>query len=106
MVKFDEKRALVEASLIRFFRKDFRPSIRAQMEPRSEEYDSWDDLVEKTIAAEAKASLQPFYYSCNIDNRCPKGNRPSHMTLLKPKLGQKSYGKSLEKAQTHQAQKS
>ena len=53
------------------------------MEPCSREYDSWDKLVKKTVAAEDKAILQPFYYSQNMDNCCPKGNRPSHTNLSK-----------------------
>ena len=53
------------------------------MEPRSQEYDDWDELVEKTVDVEAKANLQLSYYSCNIDNRCHKGNRPSHTILSK-----------------------
>ena len=53
------------------------------MEPRSQEYDSWNELVKKTIAIEAKANLQLSYYSCNMDNRCPKGNCPSHTILSK-----------------------
>ena len=51
------------------------------MEPRSQEYNSWDKLVEKTVAAKAKANLQPSYYSRDMDNHCPKGNRPSHTIL-------------------------
>ena len=53
------------------------------MEPSSQEYDSWDELVEKTVAAEVKANLQPSYYSQDMDNHCPKGNRPSHTNLSK-----------------------
>ena len=53
------------------------------MEPRSQEYNSWNELVKKTVAAEAKAHLQLFYYSRDIDNRCPKCNRPSHTNLSK-----------------------
>ena len=53
------------------------------MELRSQEYNSWDELIKKNVAAEAKAKLQPSYYSRDIDNRCLKGNRPSHMNLSK-----------------------
>ena len=51
------------------------------MKPRSQEYDRWDELVEKTVAAKAKANLQPFYYSRDIDNCYLKSNRPSHTIL-------------------------
>ena len=74
------------------------------MEPRSQEYDSWDELVEKTVAAEAKANLQPSYYSRDIDNRCPKGNRPSHTILSKHQSSCDDHSEK-EKPQNPQVQK-
>lgn len=53
------------------------------IEPRSQEYNSWNKLVKKTVIAEPKAYLQPFYYSCEIDNCCSKGNRSSYTILTK-----------------------
>lgn len=74
------------------------------MEPRSQEYDSQDNLVKKTVAIEAKTSLQSSYYNCDMDKYCPKSNYRSYTTLSKPQLGQKFCDKSLNKIQTHQAQ--
>ena len=74
------------------------------MKPRSQEYDSWDKLVEKTVTAKDKASLQPSYYSCNMDNHCLKGNRPGHTTLSKRQSGREPRNESSDKTQTHQAQ--
>ena len=74
------------------------------MEPRSQEYDSWDKLVKKTVAVEAKASLQPSYYSRNMDNCCPKGNYSSHTTLSKPQSAWEPCDEFSDKTQTHQAQ--
>ena len=91
LVEFDANGALVKSSLIRFFREGLKPLIRAQMEPRSQEYDNWDELVEKTVAAKAKANLQPSYYIRDIDNRCPKGNRPSHAILSKHQSGRDEH---------------
>lgn len=53
------------------------------MEQRGREHDSWDELVEKTIDAEAKASLQPPSMLRELDHRCPRGNRPAHTTVAK-----------------------
>ena len=83
LVQFDVDGALVKSNLIWLFREGLKPLIRAQMEPRSQEYDSWDKLVKKTVVAKVKANLQPSYYSRDIDNCCPKGSRPSHTNLSK-----------------------
>ena len=81
--EFDEEGAPEESNLIRFFRKSLRPSIKAQMEQRGREHDSWEELVEKAIDAEAKTSLQPPLILREMDQRCPRGNRPAHSTVAK-----------------------
>ena len=74
------------------------------MEPLSQEYNSWDKLVEKTVTAEAKANLQPSYYRRDMDNCWPKSNHPSHTILSKHQSGRNNHpGK--EKPQTLQVQK-
>lgn len=59
LVEFNADGAPDELYLICFFREGLQPSIKAQMEQRGRELDSWDQLVEKAIDAEAKAVLQP-----------------------------------------------
>ena len=81
--EFDEEGAPEESDLIRFFRKGLRPSIKAQMEQRGREHDSWEELVEKAIDAEAKASLQPPSILREMDQHCLCGNRPAHSTVAK-----------------------
>lgn len=69
--------------MIRFFREGLKPSIKAQMEQRGRELDSWKELVEKAIDAEAKAGRQPTSFVREIDQRCPWDNRPAHTTAAK-----------------------
>ena len=59
LLEFDTDGALEESDLIRFFREGLKPSVKAQIEQKGRELDSWEELVEKAIDAEAKASLQP-----------------------------------------------
>lgn len=59
LIEFDADGAPEKSDLIRSFREGPKPSIKAQMEQRGRELDSWDELVEKAINAEAKTSLQP-----------------------------------------------
>ncbi len=68
--------ALNEETLICYFREGLRPSIRAQLDNRGRDLDAWDEMVEKTVNAEAKASLQPPSGTRKIDSRCSKGYRP------------------------------
>ena len=63
--------------MIRCFRKDLRPSIQAQLDARGRNLDSWEEAVEKTVNAEAKALLQSPASTRNIDSRCPRGSRPA-----------------------------
>lgn len=65
--EFDDAGAPEEFYLIRFFREGLRPSIRAQMEQRGQELDSWAEIVEKAVDAEAKAGLQPASFIKEID---------------------------------------
>ena len=64
------------------------------MKPQSQKYNSWDKLVIKTVAIEAKAYLKLFYYSRNMDNSCLKDNSPSYIILLQP---QKNCDEFLDK---------
>ena len=77
LLEFDDAGAPGESYLIRFFREGLRPSIRAQMEQRGRELDSWTEIVEKAVDAEAQASLQPTSYIKEMDQRCLRGNRPN-----------------------------
>lgn len=77
LLEFDDAGAPEEFYLIRFFREGLKPSIRAQMEQRGRELDSWTEIVEKSVDAEAKASLLPTSFLRKIDQRVPRGHRPN-----------------------------
>ena len=83
LIEFDADGAPEDSALIRYFREGLKPSVKAQMEQRGREKDSWEELVEKAIDAEAKASLQPPSFLREMDQRCPRGNRPAHITMAK-----------------------
>ena len=56
--EFDPTATLKEKIMIRCFLEGLRSSIWAQLDVRSWELDSWEEAVEKTVNAEAKALLQ------------------------------------------------
>lgn len=51
LIEFDADGAPEASDMIRFFREDLKPSIKAQMEQRGRELKCWDELVEKAIEA-------------------------------------------------------
>ena len=53
--------------MIRYFWEGLRPLVRVEMEQRGRELDSFEELVEKAVDAEAKAALRTRFYACKTD---------------------------------------
>ena len=70
LIEFDPEYASEEDTMIWYFREGLRPSVRVKMEQRGQELNSFKELVEKAVDAEAKAALQPRFYACKIDQYC------------------------------------
>ena len=51
------------------------------MEHCGRELDSWVELLEKAISAEAKAGPWPASNLREIDDRCPIGTGPAHTAV-------------------------
>ena len=64
-------------TIIRYFREGLWPSIRAQLDVKNRELDSWDEVVDKTVDAKAKVSLQAPSETREMDSWCPQGQRPT-----------------------------
>ena len=77
LIEFDSEWAPEEGTMIWYFREGLRPSIRVEMEQRGRELDSFEELVEKAVDAEAKAALRPRSYARETDQHCLQGSRPS-----------------------------
>ena len=77
LIEFDPECAPEEGTMIRYFREGLRPSVRVEMEQRGRELDSFEELVEKTVDAKAKAALRPRSYVRKTDQHCLWGSRPS-----------------------------
>lgn len=56
-MKFDIDGALEESDFIKIFKKDLKLSIKSQTEQRSWELDTWEEIIEKIVKFEAKASF-------------------------------------------------
>ena len=75
--EFDPAAAPNEEIMFQYFREGLRLSIRAQLDARGRDLDSWEEAVEKAVNAEAKAMLQSSASTRDMDSRCPRGNRPA-----------------------------
>ena len=73
--KFDPNATLNEEIMIRHFWEGLKPSVWAQLDTRGRNQDSWEEAVEKTVNAKAKTLLQSSSSICDMDSRCPQGNR-------------------------------
>ena len=66
--KFDFVAAPNKDTMIWYFQEGLRSSIRAQLDIRDRDLDSWDEVVDKTVDAKAKASLQAPSGTREIDS--------------------------------------
>ena len=77
LIEFDPDFTLEENTMIWYFRKGIRPSVRVQIEQRSQELNNFKKMVEKTVNAKAKAALWPRSYARNINQFHFQGSQPS-----------------------------
>ena len=77
LIVFDSEWAPAEGTMIWYFREGLRPSVRVKMEQRGRELDSFKELVEKAVDAEAKAALWPRSYARETDQHCLRGSQRS-----------------------------
>ena len=63
--------------MIQYFWEGLRPSVQVEMEQRGWALDSFEEIVEKTVDAKAKAALRPRSYARDTNQYCFRGSRPS-----------------------------
>ena len=63
--------------MIWYFRKNLRPFIRAQLDIRDWDLNFWDEVVDKTVDVEAKASFQALSGTKEMDSRYSRGQQPT-----------------------------
>ena len=62
--------------MIRYFREGLKLSIRAEIDKRGRELDSFGELVNKAKDAEARAALRPHAYARDTDQYYLRRNQP------------------------------
>ena len=62
--------------MIRYFLEGLRHFIRAQLDIWGRDLDSWEEVVEKAVNAEAKVMLLSSSSTRDMDSKCLQMNRP------------------------------
>ena len=70
-------------TMICYFREGLKPSIKVEIEQQDRESMDFEEIVQRTVNAEAKADLRSSIMVRESDARCPRGYYPSHNTSLK-----------------------
>ena len=73
----------MEVTMVRYFEKGLKPSIKAEMDQDDSQLINYEELVVKAMRAEAKAGLGLSSYLWEIDQNCLRGNWPAHTTAHK-----------------------
>ena len=77
LIRFDPDCALEESTMIWYFREGLRLSMQVEMKQRGQELNSFEEIVQKTVDAKAKAALRPRSYICNTNQYYLRGSRLS-----------------------------
>ena len=80
LLEYDPVGAPTEPTMLRYFREGLKPSILAELEHRDLELESFNQMVKKAVDAEAKSALRPCSSTKEMDQHCPRGNRPANST--------------------------
>lgn len=62
MIKFDLAVISTEFTIVKYFQKGLKSSIKAKMNQDATHLNNYEELVAKTVKAKAKASLQLSSY--------------------------------------------
>lgn len=69
--------------MIKYFRKGLKTSISVEIEKRGCKFNSFEELVEKTINAKAKTTPKPCFYAQKTEQHCSRDRHLVHSTTTK-----------------------
>ena len=83
LLEFNPVGALTKPIMLKYFWKDLKPSILAELEHRDFELENFNQMIKKAVNAKAKLALQPCSSTKKIDQNCSWDNRPANSTIAK-----------------------
>ena len=72
-----------ELTMICYFREGLKPSIKVEMKQQDRKAIDFEEMVQRAVNVEAKASLRSSAMVRDSDIYCPQGHRPSNSTVSK-----------------------
>ena len=83
LIEFDSASALTESTMVRYFEKDLKLSIKAEMDQDATHLDKYEEIVAKAVKAEAKVDLRPGSHMRKTDLQVLWRSWPTHNTAYK-----------------------
>ena len=83
LFKYDPVGATTKPTMLRYFCKDLKPSILAELKHQDLELKSFNQMLKKTVNVKAKVALQPRFNTKKIDQNCPIGSHSANSTIAK-----------------------
>ena len=74
LIEFDPAAAPIESTMVKYFEKSLKPSIKAKMDQDATHLDNYKELVVKVVRAEAKAGLRLSSYVREADLQVLSGS--------------------------------
>ena len=68
-MEFDADGAPDKPTIVQYFKENLKPFIKVKMEQQNQAFINFEDRVQKTVNAEAKAGLQSSAIVWNADSR-------------------------------------
>ena len=82
-MEFDPVAASIEITMVRYFEKCLKPSIKAKMDQNATHLDNYEELIAKVVRVKAKAGLWPSSYMWETDLQVLQRSWPTHTTTHK-----------------------
>ena len=68
-MEFDPVAVLIESTMVRYFEKGLKLSIKAKIDQDATHPDNYKELIAKKARTEAKRDLQPSFYVRETDHQ-------------------------------------
>ena len=83
LAEFDTVRAPNESTMIRYFWKGLKLSIKVEIEQQNQALTSFEEMVQRAVNVEVKPDLKSSIIVWDADSRCLRSHRPSQNTSTK-----------------------
>ena len=91
-MKFDPAAAITESTMVRYFEKGLKLSIKAEINQNVTHLDNYEEIIAKATRAKAKTGLQPSFYMRETNIQVTRGSWLAFTTAHKVQTQEASCG--------------